>query len=231
MKKRIISIALALTLLLSIGSHVTAQESSDSTPMETTSSVLTAQQVEDDNDTTAMDTTDLVPYRDGDVPAVSTVVDSITPPVSALVLCMLELDLDYDQKDESFYWNGLYYMLSLYGQMDSRADLTDDTLILPAEAVADYAAALYADFSGLPTLPEELVDRISCENGNYYLARGDAGQLTTLISSTDTQSSGNLLVSGSLISSASGDTVCTFLVELQPNDSMFGYAICDALVK
>lgn len=230
MKKQMLSIALTLTLLLSIGSHVTAQESSDSTPMETTSSVLTTSVVDDMNIETA-DVGDLMLYRDGDVPAGSSILDSITPPVSALVLCMLELDLEYNQKDDIFYWNGLYYMLSLYGQMDSRAEFTDDTLILPAEAVADYAAALFADFSGLPALPDQLSQRITYSDGDYYLARGDAGQLTTVISTADTQADGDLLVNGSLVSSATGDTVCSFVVELQPNDSMFGYAICDALVK
>ena len=44
-------------------------------------------------------------------------------------------------------------MLSLYGQMDARAELTDDMLILPAETAADYASALFPDFQGLPPLP------------------------------------------------------------------------------
>ncbi len=226
MKRTIISIALVLSVLFAIGSHVVAQETASTDDQAVTQTAQTAQLTTQIAEEDALTT-----YRDGDVPAGLAVVDCITPPVSALVLCMLELDLDYDQQDDSFYWSGLYYMLSLYGQMDSRAQLTDDTLILPAETVADYAAALFADFSGLPTLPDELAERIQLIDGEYHLARGDAGQLTCDITSTTSQTDGSVLASGSMISAVDGSTVCTFTVKLQPNDSMFGYAICDAIIK
>lgn len=225
MKRTIISTALIFAMLLTIGGHAIAQETSQLEITTQTEITTLSAQVE------APLTDELNGYRDGDVPAGLSAVDAITPPVSALVLCMLELGLDYDQSDDSFYWSGLYYMLSLYGQMDSRAQLTDDTLILPPEAVADYAAALFADFNGLPALPTELAERISLVDGEYHLARGDAGQLTCEITSTVSQADGTVLAYGDMVSTVDGSVVSTFTVKLQPNDSMFGYAICDAVVK
>ena len=89
----------------------------------------------------------------GDVPAQSGTMDAMVAPVNALVMCMVEQGLAYNDQDDVFLWNSLYYMLSLCGQMDERAELTDDMLILPAETVADYAGALFSNFDGLPALP------------------------------------------------------------------------------
>lgn len=213
MKKTLISLTLTLAMLISIGSYVTAQESPSENPVEVTTVV--DQELND--------------YRDGDVPAQSSTLDGITPPITALVMCMVEQGLTYDESDETFYWNSLYYMLSLYGQMDSRAQLTDDTLILPAEAVADYAAALFTDFNGLPQLPQSMEGFITYSDGEYFLARGDAGLATIQMDSTQVLADGSTLVSGSFVY-GEGEVVCTFLAKLHSNDSMFGYAIDDVVI-
>ena len=113
----------------------------------------------------------------GDVPAQSGTMDAMVAPVNALVMCMVEQGLAYNDQDDVFLWNSLYYMLSLCGQMDERAELTDDMLILPAETVADYAGALFSNFDGLPALPREMTGRVSYDwqNDTFRLARGDAG--------------------------------------------------------
>lgn len=89
---------------------------------------------------------------------------------------MVEQGLAYNDQDDVFLWNSLYYMLSLCGQMDERAELTDDMLILPAETVADYAGALFSNFDGLPARPG-VNGRVSYELAERHLpsARGDAG--------------------------------------------------------
>ena len=79
----------------------------------------------------------------GNIPAQADAAQAMYPAVHSLVLAMTENDLEYAPEDSEFLWTSLYYMLSLYGQMDERAELTDDTLILPSEMVRDYAAALY----------------------------------------------------------------------------------------
>ena len=105
----------------------------------------------------------------GDVPAQSGTMDAMVAPVNALVMCMVEQGLAYNDQDDVFLWNSLYYMLSLCGQMDERAELTDDMLILPAETVADYAGALFSNFDGLPALPREMNGRVSYDWQHVWL--------------------------------------------------------------
>lgn len=167
-------------------------------------------------------------YVPGDVPAESSSMDAMVPPINALVLCMLEQRLTYDEDSSEFFWNSLYYMISLYGQMDTRAEMTDDTLILLSEVVQDYAAALFTNFSGLPALPEELSDRIDYDPvaDCYLLARGDAGLSETRLDRAEKQPDGTLQVSGALIALEDESQICRFRAVLSANNSMFGYSIC-----
>ena len=96
----------------------------------------------------------------GNIPAQADAAQAMYPAVHSLVLAMTENDLEYAPEDSEFLWTSLYYMLSLYGQMDERAELTDDTLILPSEMVRDYAAALYPQVEQLPGIPSPISQRI-----------------------------------------------------------------------
>ena len=89
----------------------------------------------------------------GNIPAQADAAQAMYPAVHSLVLAMTENGLEYAPEDSEFLWTSLYYMLSLYGQMDERAELTDDTLILPSEMVQDYAAAPYPQVEQLPGIP------------------------------------------------------------------------------
>ena len=93
-------------------------------------------------------------YLPGDVPAETDVMESMSPALHALVLAMLNHDVrSFDLSDGELAWEGLYNMLSLYGQMDSRALSEQGELLLPEETVLDYAAQnqyeteLYAQYS------------------------------------------------------------------------------------
>ena len=92
----------------------------------------------------------------GNIPAQADAAQAMYPAVHSLVLAMTENGLEYAPEDSEFLWTSLYYMLSLYGQMDERAELTDDTLILPSEMVQDYAAALYPQVEQLPGIPSPI---------------------------------------------------------------------------
>ena len=151
----------------------------------------------------------------GDVPAQSGTMDAMVAPVNALVMCMVEQGLAYN------------YMLSLCGQMDERAELTDDMLILPAETVADYAGALFSNFDGLPALPREMNGRVSYDwqNDTFRLARGDAGLTETRLGEITELGGGRVQVAGALVSLEDESVLCSFTVDLVRNNSMFGYAI------
>lgn len=201
MKKLILSLLLAAMLAVPMGTVALAQNTQD--PAAVTEEVQ------------------------GAVPAQSDPAQAMHPAVHALVLAMTENDLDYDPSDSQFLWTSLYYMLSLYGQLDERAEFTDDTLILPSEVVQDFAAALYPDVSGLPAIPAPISERISYHAGDdtYRLARGDEGLAEVVIRSTRQASGGGLTMEGALASLEDGSTLRSFRVALLPRDSMFGYQI------
>ena len=92
-------------------------------------------------------------YEAGSAPAQTDAWTAMQPAIHALVLAMDENDLDYTPDDPRFQWVALYYMLSLYGRMDDRAELSDAYLTLPGEAVMDLAIPMFPQLTGLPQLP------------------------------------------------------------------------------
>ena len=209
MKKLLISLTVVVAMLCSMGGMVYAEEAKG----------LLNQ----------LGGAEFVP---GSVPAQISQVESMVPPVNAMVMCMVEQDLDYDETSRVFLWNSLYYMISLCGEMDSRAEFTDETMILPTEAVEDYAAALFADYHGLPELPRDLEERVSYDPQQdcYHLARGDAGLCEAVIEEVQTWENGGLEVTGALVSLEDGSVLCRFTADLLENNLMFGYAIADMRV-
>ena len=203
MKKKLISVLMIVVMLCSLGGLAYADNVKD---------------------LRARDGVEFVP---GTVPAESVAMDGMIPPVNALVMSMLEHGLAYDENSDVFLWNSVYYMISLYGQMDSRAELTDDRLILPSETVEDYAAALFSNYRGLPELPEQMKDRVTynASSDTYSLARGDAGLSETQILQVSYMANGGAEVFGAVISLADEQIMCTFTADLYPNNSMFGYSI------
>ena len=205
MKKLILSITLIAMLTASAGGVAYAQVRQEP-PAET--AVETAQ---------------------GSAPAQVDVSESMYPAVHALVLAMTENHLEYNPENAEFLWTSLYYMLSLYGQMDERAELTDDTLILPSEVVQDYAAALYPDVSALPEIPAPISGRISYHTSDdtYRLARGDEGLSQVTVEPPIYLQNGTIVMNGALKALEDGSTLREFQVTLLPRDCMFGYIITD----
>lgn len=206
MKKLLISLAVIVAMLCSMGGMAYAED--------------------------LLDQPEGAEFMPGSVPAQISEVDSMVPPVNAMVMCMLEQGLDYDETNPVFLWNSLYYMTGLCGEMDSRAEFTDEMMILPAETVEDYAAALFADYHGLPELPRDLEERVSYDPQQdcYHLARGDAGLSALVIEEVQTWENGGLEVTGTLVSLENGSVLCRFTADLQENNLMFGYAIADMSV-
>lgn len=168
----------------------------------------------------------------GTVPAQTDLSQSMAPAIHALVLTMVENDLAYDGESDLFFWTGMYYMLSLYGQRDDRARLTDDMLILPSETVRDYAAALFPHRQELPELPGALQDRITyrADDDTYSLARGDEGLAEIRLASSQPRGDGVREIAGELIYLEDESPLASFRVELVPQGGMLGYAISDLVL-
>lgn len=166
-------------------------------------------------------------FSPGSVPAEIGPAESMAPAIHALVLASLNHDAArFDLSDSELAWEGLYNMLSLYGQLDSRCDEKNGELFLPEETVRDYAAALDADFEALGELPAGLWDRMNYDNVSrcYLLVCGADDQVHIQINSLRAQGAA-LLLSGALVDEVEGDTLVRFQAVLQSRDNMFGYAV------
>lgn len=163
----------------------------------------------------------------GDAPAGNAAPEAMLPAIHGLVLAMMNHGADqFDRADSDLVWEGLYNMLSLYGEMDSRCDESNGELSLPEETVRDYAAALDVAFDDLPPLPEQLRDRINYDNvsQNYILVCGETGPVQIQMDSLQSED-GELTLAGSLIYLANGEVLANFRAGLKPTDTMFGFAV------
>lgn len=203
MKKLILSLTIVSLLIFPLGAAALTQSQQESLPAVSTEEVH------------------------GNVPAQTDAAQAMTPAVHALVLAMTENHLDYDPSDSEFLWTSLYYMLSLYGQMDERAEFTDDTMILPSEMVRDYAVALYPDVAQFPEIPAPISQRIAyfASDDSYHLARGDEALIQVTVDDTQTQDNGQVILSGRMTTLEDGSTLYTFQSTLSPRDTMFGFII------
>lgn len=176
---------------------------------------------------------DLPAYEAGSAPAETDLWTAMLPPVHALVSAMAENELTYDSDSPLFQWTSLYYMLSLYGQMDDRTQLSDEYMSVPREVVLDYAAPLFPALEQLAEVPDALADRVTycADEDSYHLSRGDEGLTQmTLTASYPTGSSGRQ-ITGQMVYLETGAVLYTFRAQLAENDSMFGYAITDITLE
>ena len=150
----------------------------------------------------------------------------MSPVLHAMLLAMLNHDVKSFNLGGELAWEGLYNMLSLYGQLDSRCDEKNGELYLPEETVRDYAAALDADLEALGELPAGLRDRMNYDNVSccYLLVCGEDDQVQVRTDSLRTEGTA-LLLSGALVDEVEGETLVRFQAVLQPRDNMFGYAV------
>ena len=161
----------------------------------------------------------------GSIPAETGAVESMTPALHAGLLTLLHLGDDALTSDAG-RWETVYNMLSLYGQLDERADSGDGLLTVPAETVLDFSAALPGGPVYLNTLPEDLADRMTylADQDSFQVVCGD-DNLAEIQLSGSTVEQGKLVLSGRLVYSVDGSVLTGFQAVLQPTDSLFGYQI------
>lgn len=171
-------------------------------------------------------------YVSGGVPAQTDRVQAMTPALHGVVLAMLNHgEEDFSPDDAALTWESLYNMLSLYGQLDNRSETSGGWLLLPAETVYDYAAALNADLAALGPVPAELGDRLIRDaSGSYQVACGCDDLLEFQVRGSSSYA-GGLTVTGALVSRADGSDLAAFQAQLQLRDNMFGCSITGLTVS
>lgn len=103
---------------------------------------------------------------------------ALTLPAHALVLTMLERELEYDADDGHFVWLAAYYALTLSAPDDPRSTWSDDRLLLPSDRLAPLLEQMFSRRFPLPARPGQLDATItlSANKSQLLLAAGDPGQ-------------------------------------------------------
>lgn len=166
-------------------------------------------------------------FLPGSVPAETGPAESMSPALHALVLACLDQEAArFDLDDRDLAWEGLYIMLSLYGQMDSRSVTEEGELFLPEETVQDYAAALDLDLEELGELPAAIRDRLDYDSASRcFVVVCGSDDLARIQVDSAPAPGGGLSLAGALVYEAEDRILARFQAELQPRDNMFGYAI------
>ena len=104
--------------------------------------------------------------------------NALTLPAHALVLTMLEREMDYDPKNREFVWLAAYYALTLSAADDPDAQWTADRLTLPSDRLSPMLGRMFPLPHALPVdtdRPDRLL-ALSGDGRTLRLAAGDPGQ-------------------------------------------------------
>ena len=174
---------------------------------------------------TALPAGDETVFVPGSIPAETGAVESMTHALHAGLLTLLHLGDDALTSDAG-RWETVYNMLSLYGQLDERADSGDGLLTVPAETVLDFSAALPGGPVDLNTLPEELADRMTylADQDSFRVVCGDDNLAEIRLDRSSVERD-KLVLSGSLVYSVDDSVLTGFRAVLRPADNLFGYQI------
>ena len=149
-------------------------------------------------------------YLPGDVPAETDAAESMSPALHALVLAMVNHDVKrFDFGNAALTWEGLYNMLSLYGQMDSRS-ITE----------------LGVDQDELGAPPASIRDRLNYDNvsRSYVVVCGEDNLAQIQVESLTASGDGYMLT-GALVYEVENEVLVRFQASLQPRDNMFGFVV------
>ncbi len=159
----------------------------------------------------------------------------MTSTMDALVRCCADNGYSYST-DPWFFWTAMSYHLGAnYDLNRDQITVGSDSLRVPRSVVSEYVEALFADFSELPEIPQELHDRISYDQAtdSYQVAKGEASLTQLVLGPSNIMDDGSVLVSATLISLNENRTpLSEWEIELIPNphlsttnDSAFHYSI------
>lgn len=168
-----------------------------------------------------------VEYVPGRVPAQVSVCETMSPAIHAAMLAMMNhQNSKFDATDSELAWESLYNMLSMYGQLDERAEYQDENLVIPSETVFDYAAALLPDLSVLGELPASLTDRMTynADNDSYLVVCGN-DEMSELRMESTPLANGQLLLSGSLVYLEDDSELAQFEAVVEHADNLLGCTV------
>ncbi len=147
-------------------------------------------------------------------------IQNMLEPSDAILMCRVEGKFSYTPKDPTFFWAALYDFTCLYGAKHPLSKVTDTELIMPRQAVQEYATALFADYNDLLDLPESLSDHIKydADTDTYSFGLGDRGLSQPEIIGFTDNGDGSYILDVALKSLDEGNIICSGKFTIVPNE-------------
>ena len=126
-------------------------------------------------------------------------INKMLPVFDSLIRALLDRDAyDYAPRDPDFFWSAVYLMAVNWESFNPVAEISEDwvSLILPVQTVQELATALFADYDGLPDIPESVSGAVSYDEklGVYYFTMSDAGEEYSQIDASESTDDGRMFV-------------------------------------
>ncbi len=188
MKKSLILLAalFALSTVLSACALGTAQPSQTAAPAATEVPAVTAAPAATD-----------APAATSDMSQVKKDVEAMMPILDSIVETMgIGEDSAYKPNDDGFCWYVLYLMGVNWGATHPLVEMTDECIIVPRQAMQEFASAAFFDYKDLPAIPEDMAQSVQYDESidAYRLAYSDRGTSETRMGTLDVAADGTVTV-------------------------------------
>lgn len=166
----------------------------------------------------------------GEVPEAVT---AMSPLIQAHATALVD-GMTFDSEDPAYYWWAIKYAVDLCGENHPLAEKMEGGVKLPRQAVQEFAAALFADYSDLLPIPEDMAELIQydADYDAYIFALGGGGYGLEL--GKYSMENGDPTLEVSLVSGADGSVSGTWKAIMVHNpyldgieSPMFGYSIAE----
>lgn len=160
--------------------------------------------------------------------------ESMLAPMDAIMMCSVETGFVYNVDDPEVFWRLMYYNIGNHGSSHQLAKIDAGVLQLDRRAVQEFATGMFANYSDLPELPEEMVGSITYDESldAYLFSLGDRGLSQAEMLSCMQNADGSYDVTARLYDVTDGSTIVCEKFHLETNpyadgisEPMFLYTI------
>lgn len=135
---------------------------------------------------------------------------------------------EYDPADSELFWNVLYLCGVNWGHTNSLITYDENAVLVPRQAMQEFASAAFFDYDDLLAIPESLNgSSISYDGGmdSYSLERSDMGEMYTLLDGYVIESDGGITAKVGMYTPSEG---LISVVSLSLADNAYVSGITDA---
>lgn len=159
-----------------------------------------------------------------DMSQVKTDVEAMMPILDSIVETMgIGEDSAYMPNDDAFCWYVLYLMGVNWGATHPLVEQTDECVIVPCQAMQEFASAAFFGYKDLPAIPEDMAQSVQYDESidAYRLAYSDRANTETRMGTLCVAADGTVTVNAELYEVA-GDLLGTITFTLVANPYVEG---------